>query len=273
MKLTSKRLVLLIILVLVAGLCAYLSIRQFRVNAFQGAVVPGSLQALAQTTLNEGRNSAEVPLMLLEYGPAEGINQALSDYSVVVAHPVSSNSYVWDNENQIIGTWYKFVVTETLSLKPFPSCDTCPTPPAPPSEMAAGVNELLVPKFGGVISINGVTLASSDPNFPQYQTAQNYLLFLNIDASKKVGVLAAGPVAAFSVGSTGALSPVTQMPSVLAAEIAQLHGNSLSSLRTTLAGATAPPAPGATPCTVSNHVISACSNNGGTWDAATCTCN
>lgn len=237
MKLTFKRLTLFLILVLVIGLCAYLGIRQFRVKAVQTGVIPGSLQALAQTTLSEGHNSAEVPLLHFEYGPAESINQALSDYSVLVAHPVGSNSYVWDDENQIIGTWYKFVVTESLSLKPFPTCDTCLASPTPPSEMVAGANELLVPKFGGVVSINGVTLTSADPNFPPYQ-AQSYLLFLKIDSAKRVGVLAAGPIAAFSLSPAGVISPVTHMPSELADEISQTYGNSLSALRSSLAGAT-----------------------------------
>lgn len=135
MKFVSKRLVLLLIIVVITGLFVFFSIRQYRVNAFQTGVTPGSLHALAQTTLNEGRSSAEVPLMMFEYGPADGITQALSRYSVVVAYPVNSNSYVWDDENQIIGTWYRFVVTETLSMKPFPTCDTCQTAPDPPSAM------------------------------------------------------------------------------------------------------------------------------------------
>ncbi|HEX6044561.1 MAG TPA: hypothetical protein VFZ22_08745, partial [Pyrinomonadaceae bacterium] len=94
------------------------------------------MHALAQTTLNEGGNSADVPMMLFEYGPADGINQALADYSVVVAHPVSASSYIWDDENQVIGTWYKFVVTETLSSKPYPTCATCPASPDPPSGLS-----------------------------------------------------------------------------------------------------------------------------------------
>ena len=273
MKLTSKPSMLLIVLVLVVGLCTYLGIRQSRVKAFQTGVIPGSLHALAQTTLSEGGNSAEVPLGLFEYGPVEGISQALSDYSVVVAHPVSSNSYIWDDEHQIIGTWYKFVVTETLSSKPYPTCDTCAASPTPPSELSAGVNELLVPKFGGVVSVNGVTLTATDPNFPQYQPTQNYLLFLSIDASKRVGVLAGGPIAAYSVSSSDVLSPVTQMSSVLADEISQNYGNSLSTLRTSLANQAPTPTPSPTPCTASSRVISICINNGGTWDVQTCTCN
>ena len=260
---------LLLIAILITGLCLVLGIRQYRVNAFQTGVIPGSLHALAQTTLSEGRSSADVPMMLFEYGPADDVSQALSKYSVVVGYPVSSNSYVWNDENQIIGTWYRFVITETLSSKPFPACDTCQPSPDPPSGMSAGQNELLIPKFGGVVSLSGVTLTSNDPNFPSYQTSQQYLLFLNIDGSKRVGVLAAGPIAAFAVSSTGTLAPVTQMPSVLADEISQNYGNSLATLRTALNGSASTPAP----CTVSSHVIAMCTNNGGAWDPQTCTCN
>lgn len=134
-----------------------------------------------------------------------------------------------------------------------------------------GSTELLIPKFGGVISVNGVTLTSTDPNFPNYQTSQPYLLFLDIDASKRVGLLTAGPIAAFSVSPNGVLTPATQMSSVLADEIAQTYGNSLSALRTSLNGPGSAPTP--TPCTVGTHVIAVCANNGETWDTATCTCN
>ena len=270
MKVFSKRFVLLLSAILITGLCLFLSIRQYRVKAFQTGVIPGSLHALAQTTLNEGKNSADVPLMLFEYGPAEGLSQALSNYSVVVAYPVSSNSSIWDDEHQIIGTWYRFVITETLSLKPFPTCDTCQPSPNPPSGMTAGANELLIPKFGGSVWLNGVTLTSADPNFPNYQASQPYLLFLDVDTSKRVGVLGGGPIAAFSVSSTGTLSPVTQMRSALAEEIFQTYGNSLSAFRTSLNGS---PPPGPTPCTASSRVIAMCTNNGGAWDTATCRCN
>lgn len=273
MKVTSKRFVFVILVLLVASIAVSLSIRQFRVKGFQGEVVPGSLEALAQTTLNEGGNSADVSMPLYHYGSAEGTNDAFSKYSVVVARPVSSDSYVWDSENQIIGTWYKFAIDETLSTRPFPVCDTCQASPDPPSGMTASSNELLVPKFGGVVAINGVTLTSSDPNFPNYQSSQRYLLFLEIDSSKRVGLLAAGPIAAFSVSSAGVLTPVTQMGSVLADEIAQSYGNSLSAIRAALAGSTPTPTPTPTPCSVANQVINACTNNGGVWDPETCTCN
>lgn len=234
MKFTSKRFTFVLLVLLVASIAVSLSIRQFRVKGFQTGVVPGSLEALAQTTLNEGGNSADVPMPLFHYGSAEGTNDAFSKYSVVVAHPVSSNSYVWDSENQIIGTWYKFAIDETLSSRPFPVCDTCQESPNPPSVLTAGSNELLVPKFGGVVAINDVTLTSTDPNFPNYQPSQHYLLFLEIDSPKRVGLLAAGPIAAFSVNSAGVLTPVTQMGSLLADEISQSYGNSLSAIRTAL---------------------------------------
>ena len=273
MNLTSNRFLLKVLIVIPALVGVSLSIRQSQVKGFQVGVVPGSLEALAQTTLSEGENSADVPMPLYEYGSAEGITDAFSKYSVVVAHPVSSSSSVWDSENQIIGTWYKFVIDETLSSRPFPVCDTCQASPSPPSSLTASTNELLIPKFGGVVTINGVTLTSNDPNFPSYQPSQSYLLFLEVDSTKRVGLLGAGPIAAFSVSSTGVLTPVTQMPSLLADQIAQTYGNSLSAIRTTLTGSTPTPTPTPTPCSVANQVINACTNNGGLWDPATCTCN
>jgi hypothetical protein len=239
MNFTSKRLFWALLLVGIA-LTILIGVRRSSVNAFQTGIVPGSLEALALTIQGEGGTSYEIGIPIYHYGPAEGIAQVLSDYSVVVAHPISSNSYVWDSQYQTIGTWYKFAVTETLSVKPFPSCETCLVSPDPPSGMTAATGELLVPKYGGVVSVNGVTISSTDLNFPNYQTSQNYLLFLHIDPSKKVGVLAGGPIAAFSINANGTLSPVTQMSSTLADDIAQTYGNSLSALRSALDGTQTP---------------------------------
>jgi hypothetical protein len=253
----------------------FFGIRQSRVNAVPPDVVPGSLEALAQTVAGEGGSSFEIGIPMYQYSSIGGINQALSEYSVVVAHPTSSNSYVWDSENQIIGSWYKFSVSETLSAKPFPSCALCLESPDAPSGMTAGSCELLVAKYGGVVSVNGVTISSTDLNFPNYQTSQNYLLFLHIDSSKKVGVLAGGPVAAFTVSANGVLAPASPINSTLAQEISQTYGNSLAALRSALGGGSWPtptPTPTPTPCSVANQVISYCTNNGGQWDPQTCTC-
>lgn len=272
MNLISRKQFVVSAIILVAALAIFLGNKRSRVNAFQGTVVPGSLEALAQDCAANGIQSININTMLWEYEGIGGIDDALSKYTVIVAHPLSSTSYAWSSEYQIIGTWYKFAVTETLSQRPHIACETCNTdPPAGLLPLSAG--QLLIPKYGGSVVLNGVTINSVDADFPAYQASQNYLMFLDVDQTKGVGNLDGGGAAVFAVGANGVLTPVSSISSALAEDISLRYGNSLPALRAALAGSTPGPTPTPTPCTASNTLISRCLNNGGDWDSSTCRCN
>ena len=273
MDFISRKQLVALGVIIVAALTVFLGNKRSRVNAFQGTVVPGSLEALAQDCAANGIQSVDTNTMLWEYEGIGGIDDALSKYSVIVAHPVSSTSYVWSSELQIIGTWYKFAVTETLSPRPHIACDTCDTNP-PASLLPLSTGQLLISKYGGSVVINGVTINSIDTDFPAYQTSQNYLMFLDVDQTKGVGNLDGGAAAVFAVGGNDVLKPVSPISSALAEDISVRYGNSLTALRAALGGSapTPTPTPTPTPCTASNTLISRCLNNGGDWDSATCQC-
>src|SRR5690348_11924593 len=95
------------------------SSRANSVNAIQSTIIPGSLEALAQDALERNLESVTIPTAMWSYAGVTGIDEATTAYSVVVAHPVSRKSYVWNSEFQIIGSWYKFAITENLSQRPF----------------------------------------------------------------------------------------------------------------------------------------------------------
>ncbi len=273
MNFTSRKQFVGLVIVLVAALVVFLVNKRSRVNAYQGAVVPGSLEALAQNCAANGIQSIDINTMLWEYDGIGGIDDALSKYTVIVAHPVNSTSYAWSSELQIIGTWYKFAVTETLSQRPHIACDTCDTDP-PASLLPLSVGQLLIPKYGGSVMINGVTINSIDHDFPAYQTSQNYLIFLNVDHTKGVGSVDGGGVAVFTVSANGVLTPVIPVSSALGEDISLRYGNSLTALRAALGGSapTPTPTPTPTPCSVSSTLISKCRNNGGDWDSTSCRC-
>lgn len=273
MHLISKKQLVALVIIPVAALAVFLVNKRSRVNAFQGTVVPGSLEALAQDCAANGIQSTDIRTMLWEYEGIGGIDDALSKYSVIVAHPVSGTSYVWSSELQIIGTWYKFAITESLSQRPHITCESCDTDP-PAGLLPLRTGQLLIPKYGGSVMINGVTINSIDTDFPAYQTSQSYLIFLDIDQAKGVGSLEGGGAAVFTVGANGVLTPVSSINSALAEDISLRYGNSLPALRAALSGSapTATPTPIPTPCTVSNTVINRCRDNGGDWDSTTCRC-
>ena len=274
MNSTSRKQFVALGLILVAALVVFLGNKRSRVDAFQGTVVPGSLEALAQDCAANGIQSTDISTMLWEYDGIDGIDDALSKYTVIVAHPVSSTSYAWSSEYQIIGTWYKFAVTETLSQRPHITCETCDTDP-PVSLLPLSAGQLLIPKYGGAVVINGVTINSIDSDFPAYQTSQNYFIFLDVNQTNGVGNVHGGGAAVFAVGANGILTPVSSISSALADDISLRYGNSLPALRAALGGSmpTPTPTPTPTPCTASSTLITRCLNNGGDWDSATCRCN
>lgn len=235
MKIPSKPLALFGLLAVVA-ITLFLASRSNKVKAVQTAVIPGSLEALAQDAIDRNLQSLTIPTHQWSYAGVSGVNEAVASYSLVVAHPVSKHSYIWNSEFQIIGTWYKFAITEYLSQKPFNTCTDCPPSPNPPGNLLPlNSNELLIPKFGGLVSINGVGINSIDEVFPDYDMSQNYLLFLRIDASKGIGLTSLGPAAVFTVSPNGELSTVAEgTNNSLATDIAQTYGNSLAALRAAL---------------------------------------
>ena len=273
MSLISKKQFVTSALILISALVVFLIYKQSRVNASQGTLVPGSLEALAQDCAANGIQSIDVNTMLWEYEAIGGIDEALSKYSVIIAHPVSSTSYVWNSELQIVGTWYKFAVTESLSQRPHIPCDMCETDP-PASLLPLSDGQLLISKYGGAVTINGVRINSIDTDFPAYLTSQNYLIFLDVDQTRGVGSVDAGGAAVFAIGADGVLRSVSSINSALAEDISLRYGNSLTALRAALAGSTPgpTPTPTPTPCTASNTLINRCLNNGGDWDSPTCQC-
>jgi hypothetical protein len=106
-------------IVIVAGLIGFALIdRRLRVSAFQQAPVEGSLEWLAQDAASNNLSEISIPTMEWRYTIPTDIDDAFANCSVVLAHAVNQESSAWNSEYQIIGSWYKFEVTENLSQKP-----------------------------------------------------------------------------------------------------------------------------------------------------------
>ncbi len=272
MNLKTKTILLALFILTLAGITFVLNIGRTRASVSQVTIVPGSLEALAQTTIAEGKQAVDIDPWLWEYRGVSGIDQALSEYSVAIGRPVSSKSYVWNSEHQTIGTWYKFAISEWLSKKSYVGCADCaPLPDAPAAFLPLNTGEILIPKYGGSVEVSGVKMSLVDPNFSDYQTSQSYLLFLAVDSSKGVGVVSTGLAGAFLIDANQRLVPLTQMRTSVAQDLAERYGNSLASLRQAL-GVTPAVTPTPSPCSVSTVVIRYCINNGGDWNKLTCKC-
>lgn len=153
----------------------------------------------------EGKTKLVIPGPIIEY-PSEGIslNEAIRDYSVLVAEPLAKQSYLVGPQDII--TWYKFRTVHPLSRKTQLFCDTCTPALEPPQEMLPlGSDEFFVAVSGGTLVVDGfeVTMKNSDLLALEYN--QRYLLFVSISPSG-VAEMPGGPKTIFQVNADGSLT-------------------------------------------------------------------
>ena len=199
------------------------------------------------------------------YHHVESLDQAINDYTIVVAQPVLQKGYA-DSNSENVETWYKFAVSEYLVTRPLPDCPSCsPLDNPPPDLLPLNANEILVPRSGGDLLVNGVTIISSDPQFSSFMPSQSYLLFLELNSNSGVGSIKVGPIGAFSIQGDRLVSLFVD-PHPIKDDITNRFGNSLNALRSALNPAPPPPS-GCNPTQQQS-----CIDSGGTWNSSTCTC-
>ena len=167
---------------------------------------------------------------IIDYALPRTLKEALAYYDVVVAEVVKKQSFVEDN-HEYIQTWYQFKILEYLHRKSITDCRTCPPALTPPAEMLPiDIDQVLVPRSGGDLIINGITISSSDPGFKAFEMNRKYVLFLIIDEPKGVGTILAGPSGTYTLDSNNLLQPFSAKSNPLAEEIHMRFKNSLLGL-------------------------------------------
>lgn len=209
-----------------------------------------------------------------EYDGAATLDDALGRYTVLVAEPLMSRSYLVDDIG--LRTWYKFRVSETISQKPYYVCPDCATggAPAPPADMLPlNSNEILVYAGGGNMVIEDVSVREDIADAHTYLLAQKYLLFLNYDAGQQAGGVDLGAAGIFILRGTDTLENVhldstgAVVGGPVADGVAARYANSLTQMRNAI---NPPPPP--TSCDPDGSREMACYDNGGMWNASTCYC-
>lgn len=215
------------------------------------------------------RGDSEVHLGINDsYESIDSVAAALSRYTVVEATPLSKNSYVLDQYG--IGTWYRFRIERTITQNPLPSCNDCGSMPDPPGDTPGlNWNEIMVLRAGGVQIVDGITFFVSTPDFPEFTLSQRYLLFIDYDPVKKVGLVSVGPPGVYMVNGNGGLSHVYEFEGEddpIGSGLVASYGNNAN----TLYNAFNPPPP---PPECNSWERDACWNQGGSWDESSCYCN
>jgi len=220
-----------------------------------------------KATLAAARGESEVHLAINNsYESVDNLDAALSRYTVVEATAVSKNSYVLDDYG--IGTWYRFRIERTHKQNPLLPCSDCGAMPDPPADTPAlNWNEMMVFRSGGIQVVSGVTFFVITPDFPEFTINQRYLLFIDYDPSKKVGLISVGPPGVYSVNGSGGLSHVyeSENDDPIGSGLVASYGNNAN----TLYNALNPPPP---PPECDYFLQQDCLNRGGSWDSNLCYC-
>ncbi|HEX8071621.1 MAG TPA: hypothetical protein VF546_16825 [Pyrinomonadaceae bacterium] len=247
-----------------------------RFALLQGTAAPYTLDWYALEAQAQGAQQYQFSAGIYEYAQPDTWDDVLAGNSFIIAEPVEARGYA-EADDRGIETWYRFRIIETLSTKPVHR-----PLGLPPSDLAPPqANEILLPRHGGTLVRNGVTLTAIDGQFPQFVTAppQRYLLILDIDQTSKVGYVWLGPLGVYRLDSAGTMtSVVVDNPYITNKrpennpyyqDIAERYNNSVNQLRAALQGS---PAPTPTPCQSSSLAVRRCIQRGGSWDYSTCIC-
>ncbi|HEX8723207.1 MAG TPA: hypothetical protein VF736_21495 [Pyrinomonadaceae bacterium] len=165
-----------------------------------------------------------------------GLDDAASQFTVVLARPVGKKSYVATEASLV--TWNRFRVLEVLSTPTAAPCATCLADlVAPPDVPVTPGEEILVPTGGGTVVVDGVTVVAKDKHLGEhFLPSQQYLLFLALDPARGVGKLRMGPYGVFPVDDNGDIRPLAQGDAPLKHDLEAQSGNSLAGLKARLRG-------------------------------------
>jgi hypothetical protein len=216
----------ILIAVIVIGLGVGFKVTQNKSSQWRSQ---NTVEAASQRARHEGKTRTVIPSPRVDYAGANvSFDEALQNYSVVIAEPLGSVTYLRD-ENHIV-TWWRFSIKEVLSAKPPFDCDTCPKPSQRPTDFAAPKDdELLIAKLGGTITMNGVEVTMS-PDIPDFNLNQSYLMFVN-RTSSGVAILAGGPTGIFEVGNQGQLKHFGRQDAQLRADVQDRFGLNIARLK------------------------------------------
>jgi hypothetical protein len=191
----------------------------------------GSLKWYARLARAKGQN------IISKWGPeatygdgVKDLNDALRYYQMILAVPIEKQSLPYGDRNVI--TWYKFKIVEKLSHKELKPCDCMPADLVAPQEMfPLSANEILVPRAGGSVMVDGVEVTEDDLQFPQFALSTRYLLFLQTDDSGQIGLLGMGPTGVFVEQEDDRLEPLSRRPNALTSDITTRFRSSIQMLR------------------------------------------
>ena len=188
----------------------------------------GTLAERAQRARARGQRRLVISTPIVPPARVRDLDQALSYFTVVVAEPIEQRTYPHDQYDLI--SWYRFRVVENLTPETHTGCLLCSDIEIPNELLPVNEDEILVPRYGGTLMLDGIEVVQLDRRFPQFIMGQRYLLFLSLDTSRRMGIMQVGPDGTFAVNN-GNLQAITNREHPIRGGLATQHGNSLERLR------------------------------------------
>jgi hypothetical protein len=190
-----------------------------------------SIASLAQRTKKQGKTRVEAPGKIIDYpGMNMGLDEALENYSVVIAEPIERKSFITDSSDEI-STAYKFRIVETISQRNAVFCNTCPRLNDVSAKLQPALyNEFILDLSGGTVTVDGVEVIMVSDGTLKIEDGQRYLMFISFTPGGMAS-LRGGPSGLFRITSDESLEAMGNGKHRLAVEIAARFSKSLSKLK------------------------------------------
>ena len=187
----------------------------------------GTLRQQIAKAKSQGQSHLNLSGLIANYEQVKDLDDALSRYSVIEAQMVEEKSYI--NENDSISSWYKFKVLDYVSQPAVPRSLPFIQPPA--DLLPLNDEEILISRIGGALLVDGVNITRSEQAFPAFKKFDNYLLFVLLDNTTKVGLPDLGPAGVFTITGDNSLAPVNDQIPSLEKELKSRYGKTLPEIK------------------------------------------
>ena len=161
------------------------------------------------------------------------LNEALSEYTIVIARPVEKKTFM---NTFGLDTWYRFKVIETLSVKPLRGFhrESLANMKVPADLLPLNADEFLIPGSGGTLDVEGVRVTEYS-NSPKFSLSNQYVLFLNLNSDKQVAFIPwSDEVGIFTIDANGLLKATDNNSYDLKEKMASRFDNSVEQLKSYL---------------------------------------
>jgi len=168
------------------------------------------------------------PGKIIDYpGMNIGLDEALQNYSVVIAEPIESKSYLAESGDEI-STAYKFRILETLSQRNAVLCNSCPSLVDVSEKLQPALyNEFILGLSGGTVTVDGVEVTMVSDRTLKIEDGQRYLMFISFTPGGMARLIG-GPSGLFRITSDESLEAMGNGKHRLAVEIGARFSRNLS---------------------------------------------